>query len=193
MNEKHHTTSLVQTSTFFNEWFKIFPTAEIPEGRFDSFSKGVYHPGELAILMVPSNKVISQWKAGIWYRVSCVAGSRSPVTNIPPSPDKHQEWFNIYQHLSKPTHSIAMLTRGRHWTNSPSLVQGEIINVSFKNPYGKVFEVCFIAVPLHRFSKELLMAGLMHVFRGLEYLHTKCRIVHTVRTSIWYNHHFADT
>lgn len=33
--------------------------------------------------------------------------------------------------------------------------------------------------PSHRFSTPLLKAGLRHVFLGLDYLHTECKLVHT--------------
>ena len=38
--------------------------------------------------------------------------------------------------------------------------------------------------PAHRFSEELLKAGLRHLFLGLDYLHTECKIVHTGKKPI---------
>lgn len=36
--------------------------------------------------------------------------------------------------------------------------------------------------PAHRFSEELLKAGLAQLFLALDYLHTECRLVHTGRS-----------
>lgn len=36
--------------------------------------------------------------------------------------------------------------------------------------------------PRHRFTEDLLKAGLMQVFLALDYLHTECKVVHTGAT-----------
>ncbi len=33
--------------------------------------------------------------------------------------------------------------------------------------------------PTHRFTEELLKAGLRHVLLGLDYLHSDCKLIHT--------------
>lgn len=33
--------------------------------------------------------------------------------------------------------------------------------------------------PTHRFTPELLKAGLVQIFLALDYLHTECKLVHT--------------
>lgn len=36
--------------------------------------------------------------------------------------------------------------------------------------------------PNHRFSEDLLKAGLVQIFLALDYLHTECKLVHTGKT-----------
>jgi len=39
--------------------------------------------------------------------------------------------------------------------------------------------------PAHRFTEDLLKAGLRHVLLGLDYLHSECKLVHTGRNYLY--------
>ena len=39
--------------------------------------------------------------------------------------------------------------------------------------------------PTHRFTEDLLKAGLMQVFLALDFLHTECKLVHTGKWALF--------
>jgi serine/threonine-protein kinase SRPK3 len=92
----------------------------------------------------------------------------------------NQEEFKIYQYLSRanPSHpgyphvrtALDTFTIRRPGGDHHCLVQ---------NPMWESFRDLLYRNPTHRFTEDLLRAGLMQVFLALDYLHTECKLVHT--------------
>ncbi len=96
--------------------------------------------------------------------------------------EANRDEFEIYKHLSQgnPSHPghlhvrtaldifIIPRPRGDHHC----LVQ---------KPMWESFRDLLYRNPSHRFTEDLLKAGLMQVFLALDYLHTECKLVHTGR------------
>ena len=92
----------------------------------------------------------------------------------------NQEEFKIYQYLSRvnPSHpgyphvrtALDTFTIHRPGGDHHCLVQ---------KPMWESFRDLLYRNPTHRFTEDLLRAGLMQVFLALDYLHTECKLVHT--------------
>jgi serine/threonine-protein kinase SRPK3 len=91
-----------------------------------------------------------------------------------------QEEFKIYQQLDQgsSTHpgyahvrkALDIFTISRPGGDHKCLVQ---------KPMWESFRDLLDRNPSHRFTEDLLKAGLMQVFLALDYLHTECKLVHT--------------
>lgn len=94
--------------------------------------------------------------------------------------ESHTEEFKTYQHISQanPSHpgygyvrtALDTFIIPRPGGDHPCLVQ---------QPMWDSFTDLLFRNPRHRFTEDLLKAGLMQVFLALDYLHTECRVVHT--------------
>lgn len=95
----------------------------------------------------------------------------------------NEEEFQIYKQLNQggswhPGHAhirraLDIFTIPRSGGDHPCLVQ---------KPMWESFRDLLYRNPSHRFTEDLLKAGLMQVFLALDYLHTECKLVHTGKT-----------
>lgn len=94
--------------------------------------------------------------------------------------EDNQEEFQIYkqlnqgsrQHPGRPhiRQALDIFTIPRPGGDHQCLVQ---------KPMWESFRDLLYCNPNHRFSEDLLKAGLMQIFLALDYLHTECKLVHT--------------
>lgn len=94
--------------------------------------------------------------------------------------EDNAEDFRIYNHLKKHKSShhgyahvrtaLDFFTIPRHGGDHHCLVQ---------QPMWESFRHLLYRNPTHRFTEDLLKAGLMQIFLALDYLHTECKLVHT--------------
>lgn len=92
----------------------------------------------------------------------------------------HLEEFKIYQELGEGNKShpgfshirtaLDIFTIHRNGGDHHCLVQ---------KPMWDSFRDLLDRNPIHRFTEDLLKAGLVQVFLALDYLHTECKLVHT--------------
>jgi hypothetical protein len=91
-----------------------------------------------------------------------------------------QEEFKIYKQLNQGSSrhpgyahvrkALDIFTIPRPGGDHKCLVQ---------KPMWESFRDLLYRNPRHRFTEDLLKAGLMQVFLALDYLHTECKLVHT--------------
>ena len=94
--------------------------------------------------------------------------------------EDNKEEFQIYKQLNQgsswhPGHAhirkaLDIFTIPRSGGDHPCLVQ---------KPMWESFRDLLYRNPSHRFTEDLLKAGLMQIFLALDYLHTECKLVHT--------------
>ena len=76
-------------------------------------------------------------------------------------------WHPGYAHIRK---ALDIFTIPRPGGDHLCLVQ---------KPMWESFRDLLYRNPSHRFTEDLLKAGLMQIFLALDYLHTECKLVHT--------------
>ncbi|KAJ5930542.1 hypothetical protein N7466_006035 [Penicillium verhagenii] len=81
--------------------------------------------------------------------------------------DQGNSWHPGHDHVRKALDIFIIPSSGG---GHPCLVQ---------NPMWESFKDLLYRNPSHRFTEDLLKAGLMQIFLALDYLHTECKLVHT--------------
>lgn len=94
--------------------------------------------------------------------------------------EENQDEFHIYQQLNQGSSwhpgyahirkALDIFTIPRSGGDHLCLVQ---------KPMWESFRDLLYRNPCHRFTEDLLKAGLIQVFLALDYLHTECKLVHT--------------
>lgn len=88
--------------------------------------------------------------------------------------------FQIYKNLSQgnPSHpGYAHVRTALDAFTIPRL--GSLHHCLVQKPMWESFRDLLYRNPEHRFTEDLLKAGLVQVFLALDYLHTECKLVHT--------------
>lgn len=99
-----------------------------------------------------------------------------------------QEEFQIYKYLSQ------MNTSHSGYAHVRAALDAFTIHRASENshhclvqkPMWESFGDLLFRNPEHRFTEDLLKAGLMQVFLALDYLHSECKLVHTGRADLLY-------
>ncbi|KAI3112896.1 hypothetical protein CBS147333_3404 [Penicillium roqueforti] len=164
--------------------FETIRSSEVlDEERFEQFKQGQYYPADIGDIFSSKYQVVGKLGFGttstVWLARDLEA--RQYVTlQIYTRDEDNQEEFQIYKQLNQgsswhPGHAhirkdLDIFTIPRSGGDHSCLVQ---------KPMWESFRDLLYRNPSHRFTEDLLKAGLMQVFLALDYMHTKCKIVHT--------------
>ncbi|OJZ83706.1 hypothetical protein ASPFODRAFT_62835 [Aspergillus luchuensis CBS 106.47] len=160
------------------------PAAEIlDEERLDGFKKGQYYPVNIGDFFASKYQVIGKLGFGVTstaWLARDLEGHRYVTLKVYTRDEDNAEQFRIYNHLQehKSSHpgyahvrtALDLFTISRNGGNHHCLVQ---------QPMWESFRHLLYRNPTHRFTEDLLKAGLMQMFLALDYLHTECKLVHT--------------
>ncbi|GLA41091.1 hypothetical protein AnigIFM63309_008937 [Aspergillus niger] len=164
--------------------FTTIPASTIlEEEHFDSFRNGHYCPVNIGDVFASKYQVNGKLGYGstptVWLAQD-LQSHRYVTLKIYTRDESHTEEFKIYQHISQanPSHlgygyvrtALDTFIIPRPGGDRPCLVQ---------QPMWDSFTGLLLRSSRHRFTEDLLKAGLMQVFLALDYLHTECRVVHT--------------
>ncbi|PWY74149.1 protein kinase [Aspergillus eucalypticola CBS 122712] len=143
----------------------IIPATEIlDEKRFDGFKKGQYYPYQV-ISKLGSGVTSTTWLA------RDLEGHRYVTLKVYTRDEDNAEEFRIYNHLKEhKTTALDLFTISRNGGDHHCHVQ---------QPMWESFRHLLYRNPAHRFTEDLLKAGLMQIFLALDYLYIECKLVHT--------------
>ncbi|KAL4886849.1 kinase-like domain-containing protein [Aspergillus karnatakaensis] len=161
----------------------IQPSEVLDEERFETFKQGQYYPANIGDVINSKNQITGKLGFGttstVWLARD-LEGHRYVTLKIYTRDEGNQEEFQIYQRLDQgnPQHpgyahvrkALDVFTIPRSSGDHPCLVQ---------KPMWESFRDLMYRNPNHRFTEDLLKAGLMQIFLALDYLHSECKLVHT--------------
>lgn len=95
----------------------------------------------------------------------------------------NQEEFQVYNQLNQGNSSHPGYPHVRTAIDMFSIPRPGVNNIHHhclvQKPMWESFRDLLYRNPTHRFTEELLKAGLLQVFLALDYVHTECKLVHT--------------
>ncbi|KAK2811370.1 hypothetical protein FQN50_002247 [Emmonsiellopsis sp. PD_5] len=163
--------------------FEIVTAPKLEEERFDEFKKGQYYPVNIGDVFDSKYQIIGKLGFGVTSTVWLardLEGHRYVTLKVYTRDETNQEEFRIYKLLNQgnPSHpgyahvrtALDVFTIHRPGGDHHCLVQ---------KPMWESFRDLLYRNPTHRFTEDLLKAGLRQVFLALDYLHTECKLVHT--------------
>ncbi|GKZ59520.1 hypothetical protein AnigIFM49718_005402 [Aspergillus niger] len=164
--------------------FTTIPASTIlEEEHFDSFRNGHYYPvniGDVFASKYQANGKLGYGSTPTVWLAQDLQSHRYVTLKIYTRDESHTEEFKIYKHISQanPSHpgygyvrtALDTFIIPRPGGDHPCLVQ---------QPMWDSFHDLLFRNPRHRFTEDLLKAGLMQVYLALDYLHTECMVVHT--------------
>ncbi|KAJ5799909.1 uncharacterized protein N7518_001977 [Penicillium psychrosexuale] len=161
----------------------ISPSQTLEEERFEGFKKGHYYPLNIGDILRQKYQIIGKLGFGVTSTVWLahdLEGHRYVTLKLYTRDESNKEEFEIYKHLnngniSHPGYSHVRTALDRF--TIPHL--GNRHHCLVQKPMWESFEDLLYRNPSHRFTEDLLRAGLKQVFLVLDYLHTECKLVHT--------------
>ncbi|PYH71785.1 kinase-like protein [Aspergillus vadensis CBS 113365] len=136
------------------------PVAEIlDEERYDEFKKGQYYPVDIGDVFASKYQVVGK----LGFGVTSTAWLARDLEHGPSHKSSHPGYAHVRTALD-------LFTIPRNGGDHHCLVQ---------QPMWESFRHLLYRNPTHRFTVDLLKAGLMQIFLALDYLHTECKLVHT--------------
>ncbi|KAK2744662.1 hypothetical protein FQN55_006580 [Onygenales sp. PD_40] len=163
--------------------FETVAEPKFEEERFEKFKDGQYYPVNIGDVFDSKYQIIGKLGFGVSSTVWLardLEGHRYVTLKVYTRDETNQEEFRIYKYLNQGNsahpgyaHVITALdvfTIPRPGGDHQCLVQ---------KPMWESFRDLLDRNPNHRFTEDLLKAGLMQVFFALDYLHTECKLVHT--------------
>ncbi|KAL3484506.1 kinase-like domain-containing protein [Aspergillus germanicus] len=167
-------TLLKWAKRFSNTNFKTISASEIlEEERFELFKKGHYYPVNIGGVFSSKYQVIRKLRFGVtstvWLARDLVGHQYVTLKVYTRDEDCHEE-FEIYKQLSQ----------RKSWHRGSWHVRTALDTFTIPRSGGDhgIFELKY-RNPIHRFTEDLLKAGLQQVLVALDYLHTECKLVHT--------------
>ncbi|KAL2752046.1 hypothetical protein ACRALDRAFT_1058852 [Sodiomyces alcalophilus JCM 7366] len=154
----------------------------LEEERFDEFKAGQYYPVNIGDVYASKYQVLGKLGFGttstVWLALNLQERKYVALKVFRRGVERDE--FEIYSHLDKanPSHP-----GHRHvWTALDAFelpcAQGNHHCLVLK-PMWDSWRDMLRRNPMHRFTEELLKAGLTQLFLALDYLHTECHLVHT--------------
>ncbi|RAH71116.1 kinase domain protein [Aspergillus aculeatinus CBS 121060] len=168
----------------------VRPSEVLDEERFENFKQGKYYPANIGDVLHAKYQIIGELGFGTTSTVWLARDlDTDPLTQpeaiyvtlkIYTRDEDNEEEFQIYKQLNQgsswhPGHAhirkaLDIFTIPRSGGDHPCLVQ---------KPMWESFRDLLYRNPTHRFTEDLLKAGLLQIFQALDYLHTECKLVHT--------------
>ncbi|KAM5486081.1 hypothetical protein MaudMau93_005155 [Microsporum audouinii] len=164
--------------------FEIVNTSKIlDEERFEEFKAGQYYPVNIGDIFGSKYQAVGKLGFGatstVWLARDLEA-HRHVTLKVYTRGEDNREEFDIYKHINQGNQShpgyahvrtaLDIFTIPRAGGDHYCLVQ---------KPMWESFRDLLYRNSTHRFTEDLLKAGLMQVFLALDYLHTECKLVHT--------------
>ncbi|PGH28903.1 CMGC/SRPK protein kinase [[Emmonsia] crescens] len=156
---------------------------QLGEERFEEFKKGQYYPVNIGDVFSSKYQIVGKLGFGVTSTVWLardLEGHRYVTLKVYTRDEANQEEFQIYKYLNQGNHlhpgyahvrtALDVFTIPRPGGDHHCLVQ---------KPMWESFRDLLYRNPSHRFTEDLLRAGLMQVFLALDYLHSECKLVHT--------------
>ncbi|KAG2421801.1 hypothetical protein HFD88_005777 [Aspergillus terreus] len=169
---------------FSTSGFRTVPPSEVlDEERFAHFKQGQYYPANIGDVLDSKYQIVGKLGFGttstVWLARD-LENHQYVTLKIYTRGNGNEGEFQIYKQLNQgnswhPGHAhirraLDIFTIPRSGGDHPCLVQ---------KPMWESFRDLIYRNPSHRFTEDLLKAGLMQVFLALDYLHTECKLVHT--------------
>ncbi|RYN56439.1 hypothetical protein AA0114_g2775 [Alternaria tenuissima] len=147
------------------------------EEQLEEFHRGVYYPVNIGDVFASKYQVVGKLGFGV---TSTVCHHTYTTLKVFTREGMDEDEYNMYNILGKGNAShpgynhvrtaLDLFTIPRQGGDHRCLVQ---------NPMWDSFRDLLNRNPAHRFTDELLKAGLSQVFLALDYLHTEAKIIHT--------------
>ncbi|EEH04351.1 protein kinase [Histoplasma capsulatum G186AR] len=163
--------------------FETVSGSELEEERFEAFKKGQYYPINIGDVLSSRYQIIGKLGFGVTSTVWLardLEGHKYATVKIYTRDKANQEEFQIYKYLNQqnPSHpSYAHVRKALDVFTIPHS-EGDH-HCLVQKPMWESFKDLLYRNPNHRFTEDLLRAGLIQVFLALDYLHTECKLVHT--------------
>ncbi|KAF7871896.1 hypothetical protein EAF04_004003 [Stromatinia cepivora] len=171
-----------------------FPTSNFPtisatemleEEHFDEFRKNQYYPVKIGDIFKDGSQYQVIGKLG--YGVTSTVWLARDLENyqyvtlkIYTRDQTNPEEFQIYKALSRGNSSHPGYRHVRTALNTFTIPrQGGHHHCLVQKPMWESFRDLLNRNPRHRFTEDLLKAGLKQLFLALDYIHTECKLVHT--------------
>ncbi|KAJ5091833.1 hypothetical protein NUU61_006703 [Penicillium alfredii] len=158
----------------------------LEEERFENFRKGCYYPVETGQVFYSKYQVVGKLGFGVTCTAWLVLDLKShtyATLKVYIRNEANQEEFQIYKHLSQGNPSHPGYAHVRTALDAFTIPHpGGCHHGLVQKPMWESFRDLLLRNLTHRFTEDLLKAGLMQVFLALDYLHTECKFVHTVTT-----------
>ncbi|KAL2833796.1 kinase-like domain-containing protein [Aspergillus cavernicola] len=158
----------------------VSPTGILDEERFDAFRKGHYYPVNIGDVFHPRYQVLGFGVTTTVWLARDLEGHRYSTLKIYTREESHDDEFQVHK----------LLNRGR--SPHPGYPHVRTALDTFTIPRPGSDHQCLVQKPMwesfrdllyrnstHRFTEDLLKAGLEQVFLALDFLHTECKLVHT--------------
>ncbi|KKZ59856.1 hypothetical protein EMCG_05318 [[Emmonsia] crescens] len=156
---------------------------QLGEERFEEFKKGQYYPVNIGDVFSSKYQIVGKLGFGVTSTVWLardLEGHRYVTLKVYTRDEANQEEFQIYKYLNQGNHLHPGYAHVRTALDVFMIPRpGGDHHCLVQRPMWESFRDLLYRNPSHRFTEDLLRAGLMQVFLALDYLHSECKLVHT--------------
>ncbi|KAJ5952320.1 uncharacterized protein N7479_010733 [Penicillium vulpinum] len=161
----------------------ISPSQILEEELFEEFKKGHYYPAKIGDILRSKYQIVGKLGFGVTSTVWLardLEGRQYVALKLYTRDESNTEEFEIYQHLNKGNISHPGYPHVRTALDRFTIPHdGNYHHCLVQKPMWESFRDLLYRNPTHRFTEDLLRAGLKQVFLALDYLHTECKLIHT--------------